>query len=227
MEKVAVIVAGGTGTRMGTEIPKQFLELNGRPIMAHTIDAFFSAFPDIQIILVLPPNFREEGDQIINGYFPGKPIQITSGGNTRFDSVKNGLSLVKEHSVIFVHDAVRCLVSPSLIRDCYTSALLHGTAIPVIPVKDTIRRILENGSEVVNRETLRAVQTPQTFQSEILLPAFQTGYQPSFTDEATVVEHSGHKVNLIAGEERNIKITVPADLDFARQVLSKQFNAGV
>jgi 2-C-methyl-D-erythritol 4-phosphate cytidylyltransferase len=225
MEKAAVIVAGGTGTRMGTETPKQFLELHGRPVVAHTMDAFFAAFPDIQIILVLPDSYLEEGHHIISKYFPGKPVIVTSGGKTRFDSVKNGLYLVKEPSVVFVHDAVRCLVSPSLIRDCYEAALIHGSAIPVIPVKDSIRRIHGNGSEVVNREQLRAVQTPQTFLSEILLPAFLAGYQDSFTDEATVVEHNGDKVHLVTGEETNIKITVQADLDFARRVIGKQLNA--
>jgi 2-C-methyl-D-erythritol 4-phosphate cytidylyltransferase len=225
MEKAAVIVAGGTGSRMGTETPKQFLELHGRPVIAYTIDAFLSAFHDIRIILVLPLAYMEEGRELTGKYFPGKQIIITSGGRTRFDSVKNGLSHVKDPAVVFVHDAVRCLVSPSLIRECYEAALIHGSAIPAIPVKDSIRRIHGTGSEVVSREDLRAVQTPQTFLSDILLPAFHTAYQSSFTDEATVVEHSGVKINLVPGEETNIKITVPADLDFALQVIGKQHNA--
>lgn len=226
MEKVAVIVAGGTGSRMGTDIPKQFLELHGKPVVVYSIEAFFYAFPDLHAFIVLPSAFMEEGRQLISRFFPGKSIQFAEGGASRFESVKNGLALVKSPSVVFVHDAVRCLVSPSLIRHCYTEALLHGSAIPVVPIKDSIRRINDTSSEVVSREGLCAVQTPQTFRSDILLPAFQTSYLPIFTDEATVVEHSGLTVHLVEGEESNIKITVPLDLDLARQTISTQFNTG-
>ncbi len=227
MNKAAVIVAGGVGARMGSAIPKQFLEIQGRPLIAYTIDAFYEAFPEIQVIVVLPQPMLEERGAMISGYFAGKSILFTAGGSTRFDSVKNGLSLVTEPSIIFVHDAVRCMVSPKLIRDCYNTALEHGSAIPVVPVKDSIRRIRDGVSEVVDRESLRAVQTPQTFRSEILIPAFNTSYQPSFTDEATVAEHNGHKVMLIAGEESNIKITVQSDLVFAGQMIGKQLNGGI
>jgi len=227
MDKTAVIVAGGMGKRMGSETPKQFLELNGRPILSYTLDAFYTAFPDIQIIIVFPQLYLEEGTGIIHGLYPGSNIVFTAGGSTRFDSVKNGLSLAKSPSVIFVHDAVRCLVTPLLIRNCYEEALKHGSAIPVVPVKDSFRRIYQNGSEVVDRNSLRAVQTPQTFLSEILLPAFQVDYDPSFTDEATVVENHGGKIHLVPGEEENIKITVPADLDFAQQVKGRQLKQGI
>lgn len=227
MDKVAVIVAGGTGTRMGSHTPKQFLELNGRPIIAYTLEAFYTAFPDIQIIIVFPRLFLEEGAMLVNRLFPGKAIMYTEGGSTRFDSVKKGLALAPSSSVIFVHDAVRCLVTPALIRNCYEEALKHGSAIPVVPVKDSIRRVHHEGSDVVDRGPLRAVQTPQTFRSEILLPAFEVEYNSSFTDEATVVEHHGGKVYLVPGEEGNIKITVPADLDFAQQVTGRQVNSGL
>jgi 2-C-methyl-D-erythritol 4-phosphate cytidylyltransferase len=227
MNKAAVIVAGGMGKRMGSETPKQFLELNGRPIISYTLDAFYTAFPDIQIIIVFPQLFLEEGADMIHRLYPGNNILFIAGGNTRFDSVKNGLSLAASPSVIFVHDAVRCLVTPGLIRNCYEEALKHGSAIPVVAVKDSFRRVYQNGSEVVDRNTLRAVQTPQTFRSEILLPAFQVSYDASFTDEATVVERQGGKIHLVQGEESNIKITVPADLDFALQVTGKQLNPGI
>jgi 2-C-methyl-D-erythritol 4-phosphate cytidylyltransferase len=226
MDKAAVIVAGGMGTRMGSDTPKQFLEVSGRPILSYTLDAFYTAFPDVQIILVFPRLYLEEGTAMVHRLYPGNNILFTAGGLTRFDSVKNGLSLVKSPSVIFVHDAVRCLVAPALIRNCYEEALKHGSAIPVVPVKDSFRRLHQDGSEVVDRSSLRAVQTPQTFRSEVLLPAFQVGYDPSFTDEATVVEHHGGKVHLVQGDEGNIKITVPADLDFAEQVMGKQLNPG-
>jgi len=226
MEKAAVIVGGGTGSRMGMDIPKQFVELHGKPVIVYTIDAFYAAFPDISIILVLPDKFLENGQDILNSYFKGKSIQIVTGGSTRFGSVKNGLSLVKTPSIVFVHDAVRCLVSTSLIHRCYDAAMEFGSAIPVVAVKDSIRRITTgiNGvnpeSEVVKRDELRAVQTPQSFRSELILSAFQTDFQEAFTDEATVVEHNGIAVHLVEGEEENIKITYPADLDYARQVLS-------
>jgi len=227
MDKAAVIVAGGLGTRMGSETPKQFLEVNGRPILSYTLDAFYTAFPDVQIIIVFPQSFLEEGTAMVHRLYPGNNILFTAGGPARFDSVKKGLSLVQSPSVIFVHDAVRCLVTPALIRNCYEEALKHGSAIPVVPVKDSFRRVHQNGSEVVDRSLLRAVQTPQTFRSELLLPAFQVGYDPTFTDEATVVEHHGARVHLVPGEEGNIKITVRADLDFAQQVTGKQLNPGI
>jgi 2-C-methyl-D-erythritol 4-phosphate cytidylyltransferase len=227
MDKAAVIVAGGTGTRMGSSTPKQFLELNGRPIIAYTLEAFYAAFPDIRIIIVFPRLFLEDGENMVNRLFPGRSILFTEGGSTRFDSVKNGLALAPAPSVIFVHDAVRCLVTPALICNCYEEAVKHGSAIPVVPVKDSIRRVCHDGSEVVDRGPLRAVQTPQTFRSEILLPAFEVEYNSTFTDEATVVEYHGGKVHLVPGEEGNIKITVPADLDFAQQVTGRQVNSGL
>jgi 2-C-methyl-D-erythritol 4-phosphate cytidylyltransferase len=224
MDKVAVIVAGGSGTRMGAGMPKQFLVIQGKPILVHTINAFYSAFQDIKIILVLPVDYMQRGTDLIKRFYPGKRISITEGGASRFESVKKGLSIVSSPSVIFVHDAVRCLVSTSLIHLCYDTALESGSAIPVIPVKDSIRKVIGSGSEVVDRETLRAVQTPQTFRSDLLLPAFNAEYHSSFTDEATVVEHSGISVTLVEGEELNIKLTYPADFDFAEQALSRKIS---
>lgn len=220
MEKIAVIVAGGSGTRMGSEIPKQLLEINNKPILIYTIEAFVSAFDDIKIILVLPAAYLENGKQLMQNYFPIKSIACISGGATRFDSVKAGLSLINSSSIVFVHDAVRCLVSVNLIKLAYQTALKEGSAIPVVPIKDSIRMINGNSSQIINRDVLRAVQTPQTFKSEILLPAFNQPFDLSFTDEASVVEKLGHSVALFPGEDENIKITVPADLEFARIVVS-------
>ncbi len=219
MEKFAVIVAGGSGTRMGHETPKQFLPVNGEPVLIHTVRAFCHAFQDMNIIVVLPAAHMARGIQLIKDHFPGLPVRFVEGGKTRFDSVKNGISLAGDPSVIFVHDAVRCLVSPALIRACYDMALEKGSAIPVVALKDSIRKIVPGGSIVVNREEFRAVQTPQTFRSEILLKAFTQPYQESFTDEATVVEYAGGRVELVPGEETNIKITYPADLMLAEQFL--------
>ena len=222
MKKYAVIVAGGSGQRMGAAVPKQFLQLKGRPVLWHAIRAFLDAYDDIAIILVLPKENLPEGEAIVQSLNNGKNIQCVSGGITRFHSVQNGLAQVKEPSVVFVHDAVRCLVTPVLIRVCYETAKIKGSAIPVVPATDSIRIIEEDSSRVADRARVRIVQTPQTFLSDILLPAFQTNYQDAFTDEATVVEAAGHSVQLVEGDYSNIKITRPVDLVVADMILQER-----
>jgi 2-C-methyl-D-erythritol 4-phosphate cytidylyltransferase len=217
MDKFAVIVAGGSGLRMGYETPKQFLPVGGVPVLVHTIRAFLAAYPDLAIVLVLPAGHMQKGQEIVSSYFTEVNIQYAPGGKTRFHSVRSGLEQVGAASIVFVHDAVRCLVSPALIRRCYEQAIEQGSAIPVVPLKDSIRMVSATGSEVLDRSILRAVQTPQTFRADILLKAFQTEYQDSFTDEATVVEYTGGAISLIDGEEANIKITYPSDLLLAEQ----------
>jgi 2-C-methyl-D-erythritol 4-phosphate cytidylyltransferase len=222
MQKYAVIVAGGSGKRMGTEIPKQFLLLKGKPVLYYTIKAFLKAFTDIKIILVLPDEHMELGKEIVDGYFDDKQIQITQGGDTRFHSVSNGLKLIDKESIIFVHDGVRCLVSTELIEQCYNAAMETGSAVPVVDCKDSVRKITEQGNEPVDRTSLKLVQTPQTFHSKILLPAFSIDYKERFTDEANVVEAFGLKVTLVQGEDSNIKITNPIDLIVAENILEKR-----
>jgi 2-C-methyl-D-erythritol 4-phosphate cytidylyltransferase len=219
MKKYAVIVAGGMGTRMGGDVPKQFMLLNDKPLLYYSILAFMNAFEDIQIILVLPADYAAMGQEIIDAYFDKNRIQITEGGDTRFQSVRNGLKLVDDESVVFVHDAVRCLVSEKLISRCYESVLTTGSAIPAIPSKDSVRIVTEEGSKIVDRNKVMLVQTPQTFHSKILLPAFQIDEKDKFTDEATVVEAYGLNVTLVEGEESNIKITRPLDLLIAEAYL--------
>lgn len=218
----AIIVAGGAGLRMGAATPKQFLMLDGKPLLYHTIQAFFNAIPNIEVILVLPEAFLELGKEIIDGFFPQHNIQLTVGGETRFHSVQNGLRLVEKESILFVHDGVRCLVSESLIQRCYASAAETGTAIPVIACKDSVRMVTEDGHEAIDRNLLRLVQTPQTFHSKILLPAFEIDYKDRFTDEATVVEAYGLKVTLVQGEDENIKITHPVDLMIAEKMIAER-----
>ena len=215
MKKFAVIVAGGSGSRMNSNLPKQFLLLNGKPVLYYTIDTFLKAYDDLQIILVLPEDHVAAGQEIIDAFFDYDRIKITEGGRTRFHSVQNGLQLITEESMIFVHDGVRCLLSTDLIHRCYEGALELGSAIPVIDSKDSIRMITENGNEALDRNTIKLVQTPQTFHSKILLPAYKIDYKDKFTDEATVVEAFGLKVYLVDGEEHNIKITRPVDLEIA------------
>ena len=221
MTKYAVIVAGGTGTRMGAAVPKQFMQLNGKPVLLHTIETFLRAYADLQIILALPASFEEQGRQLILQATSASRVQIVLGGTTRFHSVQNGLKQINEASVIFVHDGVRCLVTESLIRRCYEQTIVKGNAIPAVAVNDSIRMVEGNKTKVVDRNKLRAVQTPQTFRSNILLAAFEQPYNEAFTDEATVAEAAGHEIFMIEGEKENIKITLPADLLIAEQLFRK------
>lgn len=222
MEKYAVIVAGGSGTRMGGELPKQFLQLKGKPVLWFTLTAFLDSYKDMQIILVLPEKFLETGKQVIDLTYDPKRIKIVAGGRTRFHSVQNGLSQVQRHSVIFVHDGVRCLVSPSLIRRCYKAVLDKGNAIPATRAVDSIRIETLNGNKIADRNKVRIIQTPQTFFSDIIKTAFDTEYHEAFTDEASVVEKMGVKIHLVEGEETNIKITKPIDLLIAEKILEER-----
>lgn len=219
MRKYAIIVAGGSGTRMGSSLPKQFMLLKGKPVLYYTIKTFLESYNDLQVILVLPVNYTDMGQEIIDAYFDKDRIRITAGGDTRFQSVKNGLTLVEGEAIVFVHDGVRCLVSKDLIYRCYAQAVETGTAIPAVVSKDSIRLLTEEGNEAYDRNKVMLIQTPQTFHSKILLPAFQIDYKDKFTDEATVVEAYGMKVSLVEGEENNIKITRPADMQVAEKYL--------
>lgn len=223
MKKYAVIVAAGTGKRMGSSIPKQFLLVNEKPVLYYTLKTFLDTYPDLQIILVLPQDCADMGKEIIDAYFDYNRIQIALGGETRFHSVQNGLQMVGEESIIFVHDAVRCLVSSALIDRCYQHALKMGSAVPAIHTRDSVRFLNEekNDNEVIDRNRVVLVQTPQTFHSKILLPAFEIDHKERFTDEATVVEEYGLKISLVEGEENNMKITQPVDLLIAECILTE------
>ena len=224
MRKYAVIVAGGIGNRMEHNIPKQFLLLEKKPVLFYAINAFLKAYNDMQIILVLPEEHIAMGQEIVDGYFDNSRIQLINGGRTRFHSVRSGLSLVTEESIVFVHDGVRCLLTSNLIHRCYEAAERFGTAIPVTSCADSVRLISESGNEALDRNTIKLVQTPQTFHSKILLEAYKIDYKDKFTDEASVVEAFGLKLNLIEGEENNIKITRPIDLMLAEKIISGGLN---
>ena len=219
MKKYAVIVAGGIGNRMQSPIPKQFLLLHNKPVLYYTIQRFLEAYNDLLIILVLPHDNIGLGQEVIDAYFDTSRITICEGGRTRFHSVQNGLKFINEESIIFVHDGVRCLVSKDLIERCYEMAVTSGTAIPVVGSRDSIRAVLGDDNTPVNRDTIRLVQTPQTFHSKILLPAYTIDFKDKFTDEATVVEAYGLKVSLVEGDVNNIKITSPIDLKIAEALL--------
>jgi 2-C-methyl-D-erythritol 4-phosphate cytidylyltransferase len=222
MVKYAVIVAGGNGSRMGNALPKQFMLLKDRPVLFYTLKAFLEAYADLQVILVLPVEYTDMGLEIIDAYFDKDRIRIAAGGDTRFQSVKNGLQLIEEEAIIFVHDGVRCLLSKELIQACYAKAMETGSAIPVVTSKDSVRLLTDEGNDAIDRTRVMLVQTPQTFHSKILLPAFQIDYKDKFTDEATVVEAFGLKVSLVEGEETNIKITKPIDMLIAEKILEEK-----
>lgn len=221
MKKYAIVVAGGMGTRMGGNLPKQFMLLNGKPVMFYTIQTFLEAYSDLKVVLVLPEDFVDVGREIIDAYFGHERVMITTGGETRFHSVQNGLKLVEDDSIIFVHDAVRCLLTTRLVRSCYDHCLEVGSAVPAVRAKDSVRILKEeeNDNEMLDRSKVVMVQTPQTFHSKILLPAFEIDFKERFTDEATVVEAYGLKISLLEGEDTNIKITTPADLLVAEKIL--------
>jgi 2-C-methyl-D-erythritol 4-phosphate cytidylyltransferase len=221
MKKYVIIVAGGSGSRMNSSIPKQFLLLHGKPVLYYAINTFLHALDDCKIILVLPEEHIAAGQEIIDAFFDYTRIQIVIGGRTRFHSVQNGLAQVDdEDSIVFVHDAVRPMVSSALIYRCLAAVVESGTAIPVIDCKDSVRIVREDGNEAVERSSIKLVQTPQAFHGKILLPAFNIDYKDKFTDEASVVEAFGLKVSLVEGEEENIKITKPTDLVIAESILS-------
>jgi 2-C-methyl-D-erythritol 4-phosphate cytidylyltransferase len=222
MKKTAIILAGGTGQRMGTVLPKQFLAIEGKSILLHTIGQFVTAFADINFIIVLPADYIQEGQALITSSVLSQPFQFVAGGDTRFQSVKNGLAQADPDAIVFVHDAVRCLLTPDLIQRCYQQAIEKGSAIPAVSSTDTIRITEGTKHHVVDRTNVMMIQTPQTFNAALLKKAFEQAYQPSFTDEANVLEASGKEVYLIEGEYENIKITRPLDLAIAEYILAKR-----
>ncbi|MEO6404260.1 MAG: 2-C-methyl-D-erythritol 4-phosphate cytidylyltransferase [Ferruginibacter sp.] len=223
MKKFVVIVAGGNGTRMNSSLPKQFMLLQGKPVLYYAIRAFLDAYYDNQLILVLPEEYMSAGQEVIDAFFDYSRIQICTGGSTRFHSVQNGLKLVSGESIVFVHDAVRCLVSKELIHRCYDAAIELGSAIPVVDCKDSVRLINEEGNDALERSLVKLVQTPQVFHSKIILPAYNIDYKEKFTDEASVAEAFGLKLNLVEGDENNIKITTQVDLVLAEYLLTSAY----
>ena len=225
MKKYAIIVAGGSGARMGSSIPKQFLLLGGKPLIFFTVRTFLEAFDDTKVILVLPQEHVQRGEDIIAEMKFQERVTIVPGGDLRFFSVKAGLALVKEPAIVFVHDGVRCLVSTQLIRWCYEQAVEKGSAVPSVAATDSVRISEDGSSTIVDRSKIRLIQTPQTFRSDILLPAYEQEFQEGFTDDATVVEATGKQIHLIEGEYDNIKITRPLDLVIAEKLFQQKLSA--
>ena len=222
MDKYAVIVAGGKGLRMGNALPKQFLPLAGKPVLYYTIKAFIDAYEDVKLVLVLPEDKLSYAQMVLQEFPGGIDINIVTGGPTRFHSVQNGLKEVSTGSVVFVHDGVRPMVSAKLIQACYEQAVAQGSAIPAIAVSDSMRIVDGDTSKPVDRQHMRSIQTPQTFLTDLLLPAFEQEYTDAFTDEATVVEAYGEQVYLVEGEKSNLKLTTPEDMLYAELMLNKK-----
>ena len=221
MKNYAIIVAGGSGSRMKAEVPKQFLLLNGKPVLMHTIEAFHRSAVRPDIILSLNSDFISYWKELCLHYQFNIPHKIIEGGRQRFDSVKNALNLVQESSIIAVHDGVRPITSNNLISRCFSIAAEKGTAIPVINSRDSLRKKEGQFTTALKREDILIVQTPQVFKSELLIEAYKQAFSEVFTDDASVVEQAGHIITVTEGDPRNIKITWPEDLEVAALLQNK------
>jgi 2-C-methyl-D-erythritol 4-phosphate cytidylyltransferase len=218
-KKFALIVAGGSGNRMNTQIPKQFLEIEGKPVLMYTFEAFASYDAEIKFILVLPASQFKLWQQLCEQHqFPFQ-YKLAHGGENRFQSVKNGLQLIEEEGIVFIHDGVRPLVSKQTICNCYETTIQKGNALPVIPPSESIRYSNQNENKAVDRSKYFLVQTPQTFHVEKIKEAYQMAKHENFTDDASVMENDGEKINLVDGNRENIKITYPQDLIVAKSFL--------
>lgn len=220
MKQYAIIVAAGKGSRMQLPTPKQFIKLDGKPVLLHSIQAFATYNPEINIILVLPNDQFGTWEKIVAEYDVKIPVQITAGGETRFESVKNGLALIKdEEALVGIHDSVRPLVSQKTISGAFKSAERYGSGIPAVPLNDSIRQIESRQSVSVDRSKFCLVQTPQCFQLSILAKAYKQDYRYQFTDDASVVEADGNEVHLVDGNVNNFKLTTRIDLIVAEALL--------
>lgn len=224
MEKAAILVAGGKGTRMGKSISKQYLPIGGKPVLMHTLEAFHAVDPEIHLILVLPPDDFEFWKNLCREFNFSLAHRMVAGGSTRFQSVRNGLQEIHfSEGLVAIHDGVRPFVKKEVIRQSFDQASRSGSAIAVVPLKDSLREVTEEGMSFFReRHRFRLVQTPQTFQLQKIRKAFETPEREEFTDDATVYEYQGWQVSLIEGNPENIKLTTPEDLDFAEFILSKR-----
>lgn len=221
MKKSMIIVAGGSGTRMGAEIPKQFIELNGKPILMHTLARMHDADDAMQLILVLPANQMDEWGKLCHKHNFYLPYGIAEGGSTRFLSVKSGLELAGDSGLIGVHDGVRPLFTSDLIDRVFSEAANLGAAIPVTPVIQSLRKVDGDKSQTVDRSEYREVQTPQCFNTEVLQKAFSNAKHVNYSDDAAVVEANAGLIGLVDGDLNNIKITTPIDLQLAELIISR------
>jgi 2-C-methyl-D-erythritol 4-phosphate cytidylyltransferase len=217
--RYALIVAGGSGSRMKQELPKQFIPLGGKPVLMHTVEQFYNVDPAIKILLVLPPDQVGVWQELcqVHGFFVSH--QVALGGPSRFASVRNGLAKIEGEGLVAVHDGVRPFVSAPLIRAAFDEAEEYGNAVAAVPLKDSIRRLSVTGSHAEDRSHFRLIQTPQCFRLDLLRQAYTQPEDPTFTDDASVVERLGVTIRLVNGTYENIKITTPEDLLWAEAFL--------
>lgn len=221
MKKFALIVAAGSGSRMNAAVPKQFIEINGRPVLMHTFDVFLQYDPQIEFILVLPKDLVELWKSLCKKHNFNLLHKIALGGETRFDSVKNGLDLISDEGVVFIHDGVRPLVSINTLKNCFETALEKGNSLPVVTVSESIRMVEGSKNCAVDRSKYFLVQTPQTFKTHLIKKAYQQATSNVYTDDATVMENSGQTIHLVEGNRENIKITFAEDLVYAKMLLKR------
>ncbi len=223
MNHYALIAAGGSGMRMQSPVPKQFLLLNGKPVLMHTIEKFIAADSQIKIIVVLPDVEIAEWKKLCTSFSFTVAHLIVAGGASRFQSVKNGLEMIEdENSIVAIHDGVRPLATVELIRKCFIESANSGNAVPVIPLKESLRKKENENSVAVDRNNFHSVQTPQCFLAAEIKRAYSIAENDSFADDASVCENAGMKIHLTDGEETNIKITTPFDIALAELILRKQ-----
>jgi 2-C-methyl-D-erythritol 4-phosphate cytidylyltransferase len=221
MKKAVIIVAAGAGSRMGGELPKQYLQLQYKPVIIHTLERFRLFDPEMKIVVVLASAHRELWEQIAASYEIAGEQSIAIGGITRYDSVKNGLSLIDQEELIGIHDAVRPLVSQDTLTRCYEAAIREGSGIPVIDMEESVRMLEgQGGSRHMDRSRLKRVQTPQVFRSDRIKKAYQQPYNQKFTDDASVYETLYRPLSLVEGNRENIKITTPLDLQLAELLMA-------
>ena len=222
-KEYALIVAGGKGTRIKSKLPKQFLELRGKPILIHTLEAFYRYSETITVILVLPEDDFAIWTDICKKYNFTKPVILQKGGETRFQSVKNGLEKIEGNGLVAIHDGVRPLVSEDIIGASFRLAAVHQSAVAAVRLKESIRMTDQDNTRAMDRSRFRLIQTPQTFSIELIKQAYQLKEDPTMTDDASVVEKLGHTISLFEGSYENIKITTPEDL-FVAEALVKNRN---
>lgn len=221
MKRYAIIVAGGSGQRMKSSVPKQFMELLGRPVLMHTMEKFYRANASIEQIVVLPQSHQGAWATLCHKHQFNIPHQIASGGASRFESVKNGLEYCSEESLIAIHDGVRPMISSDLITKIYLETELNRAVIPVCPISESIRWVSDDSSKALDRSKYYSVQTPQCFSSKLIRASYEQEERDAFTDDASVVEASGEKVHLCEGETTNIKLTRPEDLLLAEVLMTR------
>ncbi|MBL7858878.1 MAG: 2-C-methyl-D-erythritol 4-phosphate cytidylyltransferase [Cyclobacteriaceae bacterium] len=222
LKEYALIVAGGKGTRIKSKVPKQFLELQGLPILMHTIEAFFRYSENIRIVLVLPEDDFETWEVLCRKHHFTRPLVLQKGGDSRFQSVKNGLDKIEGEGLVAIHDGVRPLASEDIIGASFRLAAVHQSAVAAVRLKESIRMTDQDNTKAVDRSRFRLIQTPQTFTVQLIKNAYQMKEDSSLTDDASVAERAGHTICLFEGSYENIKITTPEDLIIAEALMKQK-----